>query len=40
LLHAWRLSCRHPCSGEPQTFTAPWPDDLAAFVRARGGHVD
>lgn len=40
LLHAWQLACRHPRSGEPQTFTAPWPDDLAAFVRARCGHVD
>ncbi len=40
LLHAWRLSCRHPCSGEPMEFTAPWPEDLAAFVQARGGHAD
>lgn len=40
LLHAWTLACRHPRSGEPVTFTAPWPNDLAAFVGARGGATE
>ncbi|MFO1032286.1 MAG: RluA family pseudouridine synthase [Planctomycetota bacterium] len=39
LLHALRLTCTHPRSGTPLTFAAPWPPDLAAFVRARGGTV-
>ncbi|MDX1381107.1 MAG: RluA family pseudouridine synthase, partial [Xanthomonadales bacterium] len=31
-LHAWRLSFRHPCSGEPVAFEAPVPADLAGLL--------
>jgi 23S rRNA pseudouridine1911/1915/1917 synthase len=29
MLHAWKLSFRHPRTGEPMTFTAPIPSDFA-----------
>lgn len=32
-LHAWRLELAHPESGEPLSFTAPPPADLAALWR-------
>ena len=40
LLHAERLACLHPRSGEPITFTAPRPPDLLAFVAAAAGARD
>ena len=39
-LHAWRLSFRHPLSGETLRFEAPLPEDLsscAEWARSRGG---
>ena len=33
-LHACRMTVVHPASGEPVTFEAPLPDDLASFVNA------
>jgi 23S rRNA pseudouridine1911/1915/1917 synthase len=35
-LHAWRLGIRHPSSGEPMTFTAPVPADMAGLLAAAG----
>src|SRR6185369_16389756 len=32
-LHAALLSFRHPITDRPLTFTAPVPDDMAAFIR-------
>jgi 23S rRNA pseudouridine1911/1915/1917 synthase len=32
LLHAWKLSLRHPASGEVLTFEAPWPADITALI--------
>ena len=32
MLHAWRLSFRHPLSGEPLAFTAPPPADFPAAI--------
>jgi len=34
LLHAHTLEFRHPRTGEPMKFSAPWPDDFAAAVLA------
>lgn len=31
LLHAWRLSFRHPRTGEPMTFESPLPADFTAY---------
>ncbi len=31
-LHAWRLTVQHPATGEPMTFEAPIPADLAALI--------
>ncbi|TPV95769.1 MAG: RluA family pseudouridine synthase [Myxococcales bacterium FL481] len=31
-LHAHRLTLPHPASGEPVTFCAPWPDELAQVL--------
>ncbi len=31
-LHAWRLTIAHPGSGQPITFEAPLPDDMAALL--------
>lgn len=31
MLHAWRLSLRHPRGGEPMSFEAPVPDDMKAY---------
>jgi len=36
-LHAWRLSFRHPARGEPVSFEAPVPADLAALWQGLGG---
>jgi len=33
-LHAWRLTFRHPRSGEPVTFEAPLPADLTEVLRS------
>lgn len=32
LLHAWKLSLRHPVRGERMTWEAPLPDDMEAFL--------
>lgn len=32
-LHAWRLSFRHPFTGEAMRFEAPLPDDLTLFAQ-------
>ncbi|MBF0468129.1 MAG: RluA family pseudouridine synthase [Desulfamplus sp.] len=32
MLHAWKLSFRHPWSGRRVEFTAPIPDDMAKFI--------
>ncbi len=32
MLHAWRLSLRHPVSGEPLDLTCPYPSDFAALI--------
>jgi len=42
MLHARRLSFRHPRGGEPATFEAPLPADMEAFIaalRAAAGRV-
>ena len=31
MLHAWRLSLRHPVSGVPIDLEAPIPSDMAAY---------
>ena len=31
MLHAWRLSLRHPSGGERMSFEAPVPDDMLAY---------
>jgi len=33
-LHAWRLTIAHPATGEPVTFEAPLPEDMAALLAA------
>ena len=33
LLHAWKLSLRHPVTGERMTWEAPMPKDMEEFVR-------
>lgn len=33
-LHAWRLTLTHPASGQPLTFEAPLPADMAALLAA------
>ncbi len=33
-LHAWRLTLKHPTTGEKMTFTAPVPDDIGALLAA------
>ena len=35
-LHAWRLSLRHPATGERMTFTAPVPGDVKVLAEAAG----
>ncbi len=35
-LHAWRLTCAHPVTGDPLAITAPLPADLQALVDAAG----
>ena len=32
-LHAWKLSFRHPITGEQMHFTAPLPEDMASVAR-------
>ena len=34
-LHSWRLSLRHPITGQDLNFTAPMPEDVAALLKAR-----
>ncbi len=36
-LHAWRLTITHPVSGEPMTFEAPLPADIAGLIAALRG---
>jgi 23S rRNA pseudouridine1911/1915/1917 synthase len=33
-LHAFRLTIRHPISGETMQFEAPWPEDFQRTVEA------
>ena len=33
-LHAWRLTLKHPATGERMTFTAPVPGDVRALLEA------
>lgn len=35
-LHAWRLTLRHPVTGEPLHFESTWPRDFADAVRDAG----
>jgi len=35
-LHAWRLSCAHPLTGEPLEIVAPLPADVQALVDTAG----
>lgn len=32
MLHAWKLSFSHPCSGRSMNFTAPVPEDMKRFI--------
>ena len=34
-LHSWKLSLRHPITGQELNFTAPMPEDMAALLKAR-----
>ena len=34
-LHSWKLSLRHPITGESLTFTAPMPQDMAGLLNER-----
>jgi 23S rRNA pseudouridine1911/1915/1917 synthase len=36
-LHAAGLGFRHPATGEPLQFSAPWPADLAEALTVLGG---
>ncbi|HVN77154.1 MAG TPA: RluA family pseudouridine synthase [Thermoanaerobaculaceae bacterium] len=36
-LHAWRLTITHPASGEPMTFEAPLPADIAGLLETLRG---
>ena len=35
-LHAWRLTLKHPTTGEKMTFTAPMPGDVKSLLEAAG----
>jgi 23S rRNA pseudouridine1911/1915/1917 synthase len=35
-LHAWRLTLKHPATGERMTFTAPVPSDIKSLLEAAG----
>ncbi len=35
-LHAWRLTLKHPVTGEKMTFTAPVPEDVLGLLDAAG----
>lgn len=37
MLHAWKLSFRHPRTGEPMSFTAPIPQDFEEATPSRPG---
>ncbi len=39
MLHAWKLSFRHPRGGAPLAFTAPIPEDMANLLDALRGHA-
>ena len=34
-LHSWKLSLRHPITGQELNFTAPVPEDMAGLLKAR-----
>jgi 23S rRNA pseudouridine1911/1915/1917 synthase len=34
MLHAWKLTCVHPVSGEALTFESPLPKDLSEILDA------
>ena len=34
-LHSWKLSLRHPITGQELDFTAPVPEDMAGLLKAR-----
>ena len=36
LLHAWRLSLRHPRDGRPLSFEAELPHDMRVFLETCG----
>jgi 23S rRNA pseudouridine1911/1915/1917 synthase len=36
MLHAWKLGCRHPHTGEWKSFEAPLPDDFNQAIAATG----
>ena len=36
MLHAWRLSLRHPVTREPMCFEAPVPADMAPYLESAG----
>ena len=41
MLHAWRLSLRHPVTREPMDFEAPAPADMAPYLESVGiGHAE
>ena len=41
MLHAWRLSLRHPVTREPMDFEAPAPADMAPYLESAGiGHAE
>ena len=35
-LHAWRLTLKHPATGESMTFSAPVPSDIKSLLEVAG----
>jgi len=35
MLHAWKLTCTHPVTGETLAFEAPIPDDMNSIIHGR-----
>jgi 23S rRNA pseudouridine1911/1915/1917 synthase len=35
MLHAWKLTCTHPVSGEALAIEAPIPDDMSDIIHGR-----
>ena len=35
MLHAWKLTCSHPVTGETLAFEAPIPDDMNSIIHGR-----